>query len=83
MAKEFTIIKHRRGRVNEVTGTIEELITYFGYTLDVGKSWEHEKGNHKINTKPRTGKSLVNNLNWAKNNAAANGYSPNWYELSN
>lgn len=56
-------------------GTLPELIKYFKYTLEVGKSWEHEKGNSKINDNPRTAKALCENLYRAKNNAAANGYS--------
>ena len=71
--KLFTIEKTRRGRTGTVTGTLDELITYFGYTLEVGQSWQHEKGNSKINRNPRTFKSLVTNLNRAKRNAAGNG----------
>lgn len=64
-------------------GTLPELIKYFGYTLEVGKSWEHEKGNKKINMNPKNIKSLLDNLYNAKNNAAANGYSGYTYELVN
>lgn len=79
--KQYTIIKHRRGNTSETTGTIEELTEYFGYTLEVGKSWEHERGNRKVNLHPKTGKQLVTSLNNATNNAAANGYSGTYYEL--
>lgn len=79
--KVITVIKHRNGKDTETTGTIEELVKYFGYTLEVGASWQHEKGNKKINRNPKTGKSLVNNLNAAKDNAAANGYCPDYYRL--
>lgn len=79
--KVYTIVKHRKGREYETTGTIDELNNYFGYTLEVGQSWEHEKGNHKINRNPRNGAALVKNLNWAKDNAAANGYCPDFYRL--
>lgn len=56
-------------------GTIDELIEYHRYTLEKGASWAHEQGNKKINMNPRGIKSLVNNLNNAENNAAANGHA--------
>ena len=43
-SKIFTIIKTRRGKDRETTGTLEELINYFSYTLECGNSW-----NKKIN----------------------------------
>jgi len=81
MAKEITIIKNRRGSDTEVTGTIEYLTEYFRYTLEVGESWQYEKGNSKINTNPKSGASLVNNLNKAKTNAAANGAPSEYFRL--
>lgn len=76
--KEYTIIivRFRRGELKErkVTGTLEYLISYFDYTLEVGRSWEWERReNKKINTHPKTAKSLVTNLNNAVRNSAANG----------
>lgn len=53
--------------------TVAEAVEYYGYTLEVGASWSHEKGNKKINRKPTTIKSLITNLNNASNNAAQNG----------
>lgn len=53
--------------------TIAEAVEYFGYTLETGASWSHERGNKKINRKPTTIKSLIVNLNNASNNAARNG----------
>ena len=53
--------------------TLEEAIDYFGYTLEVGASWAHEKGNKKIDRNPKTIKSLITNLNNASSNAARNG----------
>jgi ribosomal protein L22 len=79
--KVYTIIKHRRGQTTEIDRTLEEFIKYFGYTLEVGESWQHEKGNKKINRQPKSMKSLVSNLNNAVTNAAANGHSDTWYEL--
>jgi hypothetical protein len=60
-------------------GTVAELTEMFSYTLECGRSYEHEKGNKKINTKPKTINSLINNLNNAINNSAANGYSNTSY----
>jgi hypothetical protein len=82
MTKEITIIKNRNGKDSEIIGTVEYLVNnYFGYTLEVGQSWEHEKGNKKINRNPKSGKSLVNNLNKAVTNSAANGYSSTYFRL--
>jgi hypothetical protein len=62
-------------------GTIDELTDACSYTLDKGASWQHEKGNAKINCKPKNIASLVKNLNNAVNNAAANGYAGVTYVL--
>lgn len=62
-------------------GTLEELIKAYSYTLEVGASWQHEKGNKKINRQPKSVKTLVNNLNNAVNNSAANGYAGKFYRL--
>lgn len=59
--------------------TVEEAVEYYGYTLEKGASWQHEKGNKKINRNPKTIKSLLTNLNNAVNNAAANGYAGEYY----
>jgi hypothetical protein len=63
------------------TGTLAELIKAFSYTLEVGKSWEREKGNRKIDMNPKTVQKLVDNLYNASNNAAANGYSGKTYRV--
>ena len=81
MAKTFKIQKTRRGNTSTIEGTISELVQHHKYTLDCGKSWEHEKGNSKINTEPKTIKSLVKNLNNADNNSAQNGCGMNYYEI--
>ena len=65
--------------ISTFEGTIPQLVEQFSYTLECGKSWEHEKGNKKINTNPKGIKSLINNLNNAVNNSAANGYSNTSY----
>jgi hypothetical protein len=79
--KMMKIIVHRKGREREVEGTLAELTKYFGYTLEKGKSWEHEKGNKKISLKPRNLESLVKNLNNAEDNAAANGCGSTYYTI--
>ena len=60
---------------NSSVGTISDLVKAYGYSLEVGQSWQHEKGNKKINRQPKSIKSLLTNLYNAKNNAAADGYS--------
>lgn len=67
-------------KVRYETGTLEELIRYFGYTLECGKSWQNEPGNKKINTNPRTAKSLVANLNKASANSCRS-YQSHYYDL--
>lgn len=79
MSEVYTIVVNRRGNEKDVSGTIPELIEYFGYTLEVGQSWQHEKGNKKINRNPETIEELVKNLNNAKKNASANGQPDTYY----
>ena len=88
MAKKVYTVKETHyplfgNRVTERThsGTLEELIEYYGYTLEVGASWQYERGNKKINRHPTTIRSLLTNLANAKDNAARNGYSGYYYEL--
>ena len=64
------------------SGTMAELLDYFGYTLETGKSYEHERGRYKINMAPKNIQSLVDNLNKAKSNAASNGHSSTYYEVA-
>jgi ribosomal protein L22 len=80
MAKQPKIYRitkthHRTNRTYEQTGTLDELIKIYRYTLEKGESWQHEKGNKKINLQPKSIKTLVKSLYNAENNAAANGYS--------
>lgn len=56
--KIYSIEKYHRGRTSIQSGTLEELIEYFGYTLECGHSW-----NAKIPRYPKTYKSLVSALN--------------------
>ena len=84
MTKTY-VIQHIRVRTGSVSVThpltIEQAQEYYKYTLEKGASWEHEKGNKKINLKPKTIKSLITNLNNAGNNAAANGYAGETYAV--
>lgn len=79
--KEYTVNIHRKDTIREVTGTMDYLLQYFSYTLQTGKSYEHEKGNKRINLSPKSVKSLVTNLNNAKTNAASNGYPDTYYTV--
>jgi hypothetical protein len=58
-----------------LTGTLAELIKACSYTLECGKSWEHERGNKKINCNPKSVSALCTQLENASNNSASNGYS--------
>jgi hypothetical protein len=85
-AKVFkvTATNDSTGKTNDEIGTLSELVRAYSYTLECGRSWEHEKGNKKINTNPKTIKSFVTNLTNAVNNTAANGYagkSFDWEEV--
>jgi hypothetical protein len=83
MKAEIRIIKSINGKDSEIVGTLEYLVNNnFGYTLECGQSYEREKGNKKINRNPKSGKSLVDNLNKAVNNSATNGYSYVYYSLA-
>lgn len=71
-----TIIKTRKGRTTEETGTLAELTKYFGYTLECGNSY-----NSKISTAPRTAKSLVSNLNRSIDYTQRGSFNPTYFEL--
>ena len=55
--KVYTIKKTRKGHETIIENTLPELIKYFKYTFEVGKSW-----NNKINDNPKTITSFVSNL---------------------
>ena len=81
MSKVFkiTCTKDRTGAESTSTGTIAQLVEAYNYTLLTGYSYNHEKGNKKINMNPKSIVTLVNNLNAAVNNSAANGYAGKTY----
>ncbi len=80
LPKVYKVVMSKSGRGGDTrtydqVGTLPELIKAYSYTLEVGASWAHEKGNFKINENPKSVKTLVKNLYNAKNNAAADGWS--------
>lgn len=81
--KTYTITRtsYRNNSSIEHSGSLDELIKCFSYTLECGASYSREKGNSKINRAPKTVKSLISNLNNAVNNSAANGYAGVSYAL--
>lgn len=86
--KLFKVIRSRYNFSSEsvkhsTVDTLDNLIDYHRYTLETGKSYEHEKGNKKIKNPNdiKSIKSLITNLNNAVNNSAANGYSTVSYTL--
>ena len=79
---EYTVHMDRNGRERSTSGTIAELLDYFGYTLEVGKSYEHEKGRYKINMNPTSIGQLVDALNKAQSNSAANGQASTHYSMN-
>jgi hypothetical protein len=83
MAKVYYLKRTReRDGSNSISkGTLVELAASHTYTLECGASYSHEKGNAKINRKPKTMASLITNLNNAVNNSAANGYAGITYSL--
>jgi hypothetical protein len=81
IGQEYTVIIDRKGREKPVTGTMEELLDYFGYTLETGKSYEHERGRYKINLNPKNAEQLVDALNKAATNAAANSSPSTYYSV--
>lgn len=55
--KTYTIKKTYKGRDTITSGTLDELHKYFGYTLEIGNSW-----NKKIKLKSATIAAFVKNL---------------------
>lgn len=74
--KTYTIIKTRKGRETETTGTLAKLIEDFSYTLECGNSY-----NPKISREPKTAKGLVSALNRSTDEIQRGSYDPNYYEL--
>jgi hypothetical protein len=62
--------------VNEQTGTLPELIKYFGYTLEVGHSWDK-----KVNENPKNINSFVTSLQRAYEAKEAQCFDRTYVEL--
>ena len=76
MTKQFVITSTSpyTGKTNTSRPlTVAEAVQYYSYTLECGASWEHERGNKKVNRNPKTINSLITALNVASNNQARNG----------
>ena len=76
MSKQYIITYTRPYSGRSYTSrplTVEEAVDYFGYTLECGASYSHERGNKKINRNPKTIASLITNLNNASSNSARDG----------
>jgi len=80
--KRYSIktVKHRMSGGNRESlvenKTLSELIDYFGYTLEVGNSW-----NRKINRQPKTIRSFVSNLQKSYEEKEASCYDRTHVEL--
>lgn len=81
MTKTYKVVctNVRTGQEYSSEGTLAELINSHSYTLECGASYQHERGNAKINRFPTSISGLVTNLNKAVNNSAANGYAGKHY----
>ena len=80
MTKTFIINCTKRGKTSSTRPlTIDEATEYYAYKLETGACYQFEKGNKKINRKPKTIVSLISNLNNAVNNAARDGYADETY----
>ena len=80
-ARSGGFMSSRPTRYSYAEGTLEYLIGYHSYALECGASYQHERGNKKVNRNPKTVAGLIKSLNIATNNSAANGYSGTSYEL--
>lgn len=72
----YTVVRHYNGKDTVIERTLSDLIDYFGYTLQVGWSWDR-----KINKQPKTIKSFINNLNKAYAIKYGNCYNMPYVEL--
>ena len=74
--KRYKIEKFHNGRQRIIEGTLQELVSYFRYTLSNGNAY-----NPKISKSPRTIKSLENNLNRAIREIQGACYNQDSYHL--
>lgn len=80
--KTYTIIKTHKGKTTETTGTLTELVEYFGYTLKAGASYNGQKGCKKVNESPKTIKSLMTALQNAVHNTQESSYEQDSYDYT-
>lgn len=80
-ARSGGFMSSRPTRYSYAEGTLEYLIGYHSYTLECGASYQHERGNKKVDRNPKTVAGLIKSLNIATNNSASNGYSGTSYQL--
>ena len=80
--KTYTIIKTHNEKTYETTGTITELVEYFSYTLKSGASYNGQKGCKKVNTEPKTIKSLITALQNAVYNTQGSCYNQDSYDYT-
>lgn len=76
--KVYEIKTEKEGREKIVKGSLEELIKYFSYTLEIGASW-----NPKINRNPKTIVSFISNLQKSYEEKEANCYKRTFVERVN
>ena len=74
--KVTTIRSYGEDRVSEVKGTLEELIRYFGYTLEIGHSY-----NSRINTHPKTIRGFLSAIQKASDIKYGCTYTRQYFEL--
>lgn len=73
----FTIVKYRKlGKKIVITGTLDELMEEFGYTLECGHDY-----NSRIPLAPKTAELLVAALNKCVMELQSGSYYPDSYEL--
>lgn len=78
--EELRVSLYRDNTTKIYEGTLDELREMFSYTLETGRSWQHERGNKKINLHPASIRSLVTNLNNAVSNSCSH-YTDRFYTL--
>lgn len=74
--KVTTIRSYGEDRVNEVNGTLEELIEHFGYTLEIGHGY-----NSRINLRPKTIRGFLSAIQKASDIKYGCTYTRQYFEL--
>lgn len=80
--KPLTIRKtHRDREYYNTFPSVYEATRHYGYTLQAGASWAHDRGCKKVNQNPTTAKALIAALDNAVHNTQGSCYNPDSYEL--